>query len=80
MHQEREYPHRVIGTDLVNPDFVALAKAYGAHAERVQETGQFEAAFARCIAVGRPALIEIQFDANILTPTATVDSLRAQAG
>ena len=80
MHQEREYPHRVIGTDLVNPDFVALAKAYGAYAERVQETGQFEAAFARCIAVDRPALIEIQFDANILTPTATVDSLRAQAG
>jgi len=80
MHQERDYPHRVIGTDMVNPDFVALAEAYGAHAERVQETGQFEAAFARCVAADRPALIEIQLDANILTPTATVDSLRAQAG
>ncbi|MCP4765686.1 MAG: thiamine pyrophosphate-binding protein [Gammaproteobacteria bacterium] len=80
MHQEREYPHRVIGTDMVNPDFVALAQAYGAHAERVLETGQFEAAFTRCLGADRPALIEIQLDANILTPTATVDSLRVQAG
>ena len=79
MHQEREYPHRVIGTDMINPDFVALAQAYGAHAERVLETGQFAAAFARCLGADRPALIEIQLDANILTPTATVDSLRAQA-
>ncbi len=79
MHQEREYPHRVIGTDMVNPDFVALAQAHGAHAERVLETGQFEAAFTRCLGADRPALIEIQLDANILTPAATVDSLRAQA-
>jgi len=80
MHQEREYPHRVIGTDMVNPDFVALAQAYGAHAERVLETGQFEAAFTRCLGADRPALIEIQLDANILAPNATVDSLRAQSG
>ncbi len=80
MHQEREYPHRVIGTDMINPDFVALAQAYGAHAELVTETAQFDAAFTRCLDAGRPALIEIQLDANILTPTATIDSLRAQAG
>jgi acetolactate synthase-1/2/3 large subunit len=79
MHQEREYPHRVIGTDMINPDFVALAEAHGAHAERVLETAQFEAAFKRCLSADRPALIEIQLDANLLTPTATVDSLRAQA-
>ena len=79
MHQEREYPGRVIGTDMVNPDFVLLAEAHGAHAERVVKTEQFEAAFARCLAADRPALIEVQLDANILTPTATVDSLRAQA-
>jgi acetolactate synthase-1/2/3 large subunit len=79
MHQEREYPHRVIGTDMVNPDFVVLAQAHGAHAERVLETGQFEAAFTRCLGADRPALIEIRLDANILTPTATVDSLRAQS-
>ena len=79
MHQEREYPGRVIGTDMVNPDFVLLAEAHGAHAERVVKTEQFEAAFTRCLAADKPALIEVQLDANILTPTATVDSLRAQA-
>ena len=79
MHQEREYPGRVIGTDMVNPDFVLLAEAHGAHAERVVKTEQFEAAFTRCLAADRPALIEVQLDANILTPTATVDSMRAQA-
>jgi acetolactate synthase I/II/III large subunit len=79
MHQERAYPARVIGTDMVNPDFVMLAQAHAAHAERVTRTEQFAAAFARCLAARRPALIEVQLDANILTPTATVDSLRAQA-
>ncbi|MDH3633246.1 MAG: thiamine pyrophosphate-binding protein [Gammaproteobacteria bacterium] len=79
MHQEREYPGRVIGTDMVNPDFVALAKAYGAHGERVENTGEFEAAFERCLATDRPTLIEVMLDPGILTPTTTVDSLRAQA-
>jgi len=79
MHQEREYPGRVIGTDMVNPDFVALAKAYGAHGERIENTGEFEAAFERCLAADSPALIEVMLEPDILTPTATVDSLRAQA-
>ena len=79
MHQEREYPGRVIGTDMVNPDFVMLAQAHGAQAELVLKTEQFEDAFTRCLAANKPALIEVQLDANILTPTATVDSLRAQA-
>jgi acetolactate synthase-1/2/3 large subunit len=79
MHQEREYPNRVIGTDMLNPDFVALARAYGAHAELVVATGEFEAAFERCLAADRPALIEVQLDPDILTPTATVQSLRALA-
>lgn len=79
MHQEREYPNRVIGTDMVNPDFVALAKAYGAHAELVVNSDEFEAAFERCVSAGTPALIEVQLDPNILTPTSTIESLRAQA-
>jgi len=79
LHQEREYPGRVIGTDMVNPDFVLLAQAHGAHAERVVKTEQFETAFKRCLTVDKPALIEVQLDANILTPSATVDSMRAQA-
>jgi acetolactate synthase-1/2/3 large subunit len=79
MHQERAYPQRVIGTDMVNPDFMMLAQAHAAHTERVTRTEQFESAFARCLAADRLALIEVQLDASILTPTATVDSLRAQA-
>jgi len=79
MHQEREYPQRVIGTDMVNPDFVALAEAYGAHGERVEKTEEFEAAFARSLAADRPVLIEVMLDPDILTPTASVKSLRAQA-
>jgi len=79
MHQEREYPHRVIGTDMINPDFVALARSHGAHGELVVKTDDFEAAFERSKAAGKPALIEVRLDPDILTPTATVESLRAQA-
>ena len=79
MHQEREYPHRVIGTDMINPDFVALARAYGAHGELVAKTDDFEAAFERSKAAVKPALIEVRLDPDILTPTATVESLRSQA-
>ena len=78
MHQEREYPGRVIGTDMVNPDFVMLAQAHGAHAERVVATEQFEPAFARCLAADKLALIEVQLDANLLSPTTTVEGLRAR--
>ena len=54
MHQERQFPGRVIGTDLENPDFPALARAYGAHGERVERTEDFEAAFERALASGKP--------------------------
>ena len=80
LHQEREYPARVIGTDMVNPDFVALAEAHGAHGELVEADAQFEPALARCLTAGKPALIEIRLDAEILTPTATVSGLRAGSG
>jgi len=76
MHQERDYPGRVVGTDMVNPDFCALARAYGAHAELVTSTGEFKPAFKRAISANSPALIEIKMDPDILSPTATVESLR----
>ncbi len=76
LHQERDYPGRVVGTDMVNPDFCALARAYGAHAELVTSTGEFKPAFKRAISANSPALIEIQMDPDILSPTATVESLR----
>src|SRR4029078_4040538 len=54
MHQERNYPARVSGTDLVNPDFAALARAYGAHGETVLRTEEFAPAFERAVAAGAP--------------------------
>ncbi|HNB26787.1 MAG TPA: thiamine pyrophosphate-binding protein [Alphaproteobacteria bacterium] len=79
MHQERTYPGRVSGTDLVNPDFVALAKAYGAHGELVEKTADFAPAFERSAKAGKPALIEIRLSAEVLTPRQTLSQIRAAA-
>ncbi|MXZ81722.1 MAG: thiamine pyrophosphate-binding protein [Gammaproteobacteria bacterium] len=62
VHQERHYPDRVSGTDLRNPDFVALARAYGAHGQRVTETGEFADAFERALGTGGPSVIELMID------------------
>ena len=70
MHQEREYPGRPVATKLANPDFVALARAFGAHAERVTQTTDFAAAFARASKAGLPALIELCVDPRQITPQA----------
>ncbi len=77
MHQEREYPGRVIGTDMINPDFGALAEAHGGHAERVTTTAEFAPALERALAAQRLALIEICIETNLLTPMLTVEGLRA---
>ncbi len=79
MHQEREYPARVIGTGLANPDFAALARAYGAHGETVARTEDFAAAFERATAAGTPALIELRIDPEAITPKATLSDIRAAA-
>ncbi len=79
MHQERNYPARVSGTDLVNPDFAALARAYGAHGETVATTAEFAPAFERALAAGRPALLHLRVDPQALTMGATLDAVRAQA-
>lgn len=70
MHQEREYPGRISATELRNPDFVALAQAFGAHGERVERTQDFAAAFERAQASGKPALIELRTDPRQITPVA----------
>lgn len=70
MHQEREYPGRISGTELRNPDFVALAQAFGAHGERVERTEDFAVAFQRAQASGKPALIELRTDPRQITPVA----------
>ncbi len=76
MHQEREYPGRVSGTMLRNPDFAALARAYGGHGETVVETGEFAAAFERARASGIPAIIEVRLDPEAITPTRTLTDIR----
>jgi acetolactate synthase-1/2/3 large subunit len=78
MHQEKNYPARVFATELKNPDFCALAFAYGAHGERVQRTEEFAPALARALQSGKPALIHCLIDPQAITPAATLDSLRAQ--
>jgi acetolactate synthase-1/2/3 large subunit len=68
MHQEREYPGRVSATQLVNPDFIAMARAFNAHAELVERTEDFPAAFERAQRAGVAALIELRTDPRQITP------------
>jgi acetolactate synthase-1/2/3 large subunit len=79
MHQERAFPGRVIGTDLVNPDFATLAQAYGGHGERVERTGDFEAAFERALASGKPALLELRVDPERISPRVKLSELQKGA-
>jgi len=76
MHQERNYPGRVSGTDLVNPDFAMLARSYGCHGETVTETDQFAGAWERASAHPGPSLIELQVDPELITPTQTITDIR----
>jgi acetolactate synthase-1/2/3 large subunit len=66
----------VVGTDIVNPDFTALGKAYGAHTETVRKTEEFPAALERSIKAGKLSLIEVFIDRDALTPNLTL----SQAG
>jgi acetolactate synthase I/II/III large subunit len=79
MHQERHYPGRVIGTDLRNPDFVALAQAYGAHGALVERSEEIGDALDEALGCGRPALIELRVDPQAITPRQTIDEIRAAA-
>jgi acetolactate synthase-1/2/3 large subunit len=79
MHQERHYPGRVSGTELHNPDFAALARAYGAHGEVVTRTEDFAAAFERAWNAGTAALLELRIDPDSVSPRATLSAIRAEA-
>jgi len=76
MHQEREYPMRVSGTMLTNPDFAALGRAYGLHSETVERTEDFEGAFARARKARRAALIELRLDPEAISPRISLSKLR----
>ncbi|MGV3548877.1 thiamine pyrophosphate-binding protein [Rhizobium sp.] len=79
MHQEREYPGRVSGTGLTNPDFAAYARAFGGHGETVEKTGDFADAYLRARASGKPSIIEIKLDPEAITPTRTLTQIREAA-
>lgn len=79
MHQEREFPTRVSGTALKNPDFAAYAEAFGAHGEKVTKTADFEPAFERAMAEDRPALIEVVIDPEVISPATTLAKIRETA-
>ncbi|QIR84390.1 thiamine pyrophosphate-dependent enzyme [Paracoccus sp. AK26] len=78
-HQERNYPARVSGTTMQNPDFVMLARAYGFHAERVGATGDFAAAFGRAMQSRTGALLDLDISPEALTPRQTLTQMREAA-
>ena len=80
MHQERQFPGRSIGTSLENPDFPALAQAYGGFGERVERTEDFEAAFERALASGKPALLDLPVDPERISPRIKLSDLQKGAG
>jgi acetolactate synthase-1/2/3 large subunit len=79
MHQEREYPGRVVATTLRNPDFAAYARAFGGHGERVTRTEEFAPAFERAIASNKPAILHCLIDPEAISPSATLTQVRAAA-
>jgi acetolactate synthase I/II/III large subunit len=79
MHQERDYPGRISGTELKNPDFAALAQSFGLHGETVESTAEFEAAFERAWNAKTAALIELKIDPDSITPRTTLSAIRAEA-
>jgi acetolactate synthase-1/2/3 large subunit len=79
MHQELNYPGRVVGTDLVNPDFAAYAASFGAHGENVIRTAEFPDALERALDAGKPAVLALHIDSDAITPRTTLTALREAA-
>jgi acetolactate synthase-1/2/3 large subunit len=79
MHQEREYPGRVVATDLHNPDFVAYALAFGGYGAAVEKTADFPAAFAAAKASGKPSIVHLKIDPEAITPGQSLTAIREKA-
>jgi acetolactate synthase-1/2/3 large subunit len=79
MHQERNYPARISGTELHNPDFAAYARSFGAYGEVVTKTEEFASALDRALKCGRAALLELRLDPEALTPRHSLSQIRAAA-
>ncbi|MFO0990114.1 MAG: thiamine pyrophosphate-binding protein [Alphaproteobacteria bacterium] len=79
MHQEREYPGRVSGTQLTNPDFAAYARAFGGFGAMVERTADFAPAFEAAVKSGKPAIIHLKVDPEAITPATTISQIREKA-
>lgn len=79
MHQEREYPGRVVATALKNPDFAAYARAFGGFGATVEKTADFAEAFKAAKASGKPAIIHLKVEGNAISPATTLDAIRQKA-
>ncbi|KQT10197.1 thiamine pyrophosphate-binding protein [Ramlibacter sp. Leaf400] len=79
MHQEREYPGHVHGTHLANPDFAALAKAYGYEGVRITTTAQFEPELVAALERPQGTLIEVVLDPEVITTRGTLSAIREAA-
>jgi acetolactate synthase-1/2/3 large subunit len=79
MHQEREYPGRVVATQLHNPDFVAYALAFGGYGALVEKTSDFPAAFAQAVATGKPSIIHLKIDPEAISTFASISAIREKA-
>jgi acetolactate synthase-1/2/3 large subunit len=79
VHQERNFPGRVMATDIVNPDFVAYARAYGAHAELVETADTFGGALRRALDAQVPAVLVLRLDPEAITPDVSLTTIRARA-
>lgn len=79
MHQERDYPKRVVATQLRNPDFVAYAQAFGGFGVKVEKTSDFPAAFAAAKASGKPSIIQLKIDPEAITPNMSLTAIREKS-
>jgi acetolactate synthase-1/2/3 large subunit len=79
MHQERDHPGRTHATALTNPDFAGMAKSYGAHGEAVWKTAEFQPAFERALASGKPAILHLKMDPDVITTRTTLTAMRKAA-
>jgi len=79
MHQEREFPGRPIASALRNPDFAALARAFGGHGETVEATEDFEPALERALSSKLPAILHVKTETEAITPSTTLTAIREAA-
>ncbi len=79
MHQEREYPGRVVATALRNPDFAAYARAFGGYGATVEKTADFASAYEAALASGKPSILHVKVDPSAITPTMTIEGIRDKA-